>query len=101
MKKKLLFIMLALFSMMGSANAQGIEGNFSVSPDPVIIEAGGTAKVTLNLTNYSAFTGYEFRLVLPTGITLKKAVENEDAYPLVYNDDKEKWEITHSMQREL
>ena len=59
MKKKLLFIMLALFSMMGSANAQGIEGNFSVSPDPVIIEAGGTAKVTLNLTNYSAFTGYE------------------------------------------
>ena len=100
--KKLLFALLVLFAIFGSTNAQGqgIEGNFSVDPNPVTIEAGGTGKVTLNLSNYSVFTGYEFRLVLPTGITLKKAVENEDAYPLVWNDDKEKNEITHSMQRE-
>lgn len=99
--KRLLFIMLVLFTVIDSANvhAQSIEGNFSVSPDPVMIETGGTAKVTINLSNYSAFTGYEFRLVLPEGISLKKAVENEDAYPTVYDDDKEKNVITHEMQR--
>lgn len=96
-----LLVWLVLFAMIGSTNVYGqsIEGNFSVSPDPVTIEAGTTAQVILNLSNYSAFTGYEFRLVLPEGISLKKAVENEDAYPTVYDEDKEKNVITHEMQR--
>lgn len=100
--KKLLFVMAVLLAVMGSTNAQGqsVEGNFSATPNPVTIKPGGTVTVDLNLSNYSAYTGYEFALVLPEGITLKTAKQNKSAYPLVYDPDEDESVTTHSMQRE-
>lgn len=100
MKMKKLLTMLVLLTIACGAKAEDIQGALSADPNPVSITPGDAngVPVKINMSNMTAFTAYQFNLVLPEGITLSKAQQNKNCYPLV--DDPDEGEITtHSLQR--
>ena len=101
MKMKKLLTMLVLLTIAGMAKAEDVQGALSADPNPVTItpgDADGVA-VKINMSNMTAFTAYQFNLVLPEGITLSKAQQNKSCYPKIYDEDEGDDVTTHALQR--
>lgn len=86
MKRKMILLLTLLAAMV---NAQA--GTNAVSVSAIDVAPGGTATVSIVLTNEDAFRGFQFDLALPTGISYvaESAVLTERAsnQSLSFNED--------------
>jgi len=95
MKKIFLAVMALLCSLIGRA-----ENGFAI--DDFTIAANGEVTVQVKMNNDVVFSGFQFDLELPEGVSIKKNAQNKYTVAAtnrlkVYDDFEETWTPTHTI----
>ncbi len=99
MKKLLLASMALLCSLAGKA-----DNGFTI--DDFTIAANGEVTVQIKMNNDEVFSGFQFDLELPEGVSIKRNTQNKYTMAAtnrlkVYDDFEETWTPTHTIECSL